>query len=281
MSVLTVRQALQIATRQLAGKPDINAALEADILLAFCLQKDRSWLFAWPDKTLAPDIQQQFSTLIEKRSSGTPVSYLTGIREFWGLSLKVSPDTLIPRHETELLIETALHRVCRADARVLEPGTGTGAIAIALATERPGWQITASDLFPGALAIANENISRYAPDISLVRSNWLDSFSRQNFDLIISNPPYIEAHDIHLQQGDLRFEPLTALASGTDGLDDIRIIIRDSRALLSPGNGLLMLEHGLDQGAAVRELFHDDGWQQIETIQDLQRHDRITLATAP
>ena len=276
--MLTVKQALQVATQQLGSSPDINAPLEADLLLAFALNKDRSWLFAWPEKSLTEQQQDCFFKLVEERQQGMPISYLTGEREFWGLTLKVNKHTLIPRHETELLIETALDRVPSKQAKILELGTGSGAIAIALAVEKPGWQITACDISCQAIEVAKTNANENAVNIKLIESDWFSALQHQGFDLIISNPPYIRDSDPHLEQGDLRFEPRSALASGSDGLADIRKIIQQSPSYLKQ-QGLLMLEHGYDQSLDIQYLLSEANWQNIQTLQDHENRDRITLAT--
>ncbi len=275
--ILTVRDAEQQARQKLSTIPGINCSLEAAVLLAHVLKKNRSWLFAWPEKALSRNQQFEFEDYLQRRLNGEPVSYITGIREFWGLLLKVSPDTLIPRPETELLVETALNRLQSETAKVLELGTGTGAISAALASERTDWQILATDVSDSALAIARENFKLLDLNIETTLSNWFDDIPNKKFDLIISNPPYIEADNPHLKQGDLRFEPQTALASGKDGLNAIRQITRQAPNRLSD-EGWLMLEHGYNQGEAVRGLFKQAGFSNIETLNDLSGNDRITIA---
>ncbi len=270
---------MQHASRMLQA-PDINSSLEAEALLAFVLNKPRSWLYAWPEKQLGDEAENKFRELVRQRASGIPVSHLTGEREFWGLPLKVTADTLIPRHETELLVETVLQRLTAKNARILELGTGTGAIAIALANEQPSWQITAVDISKAALAVARENAARHQVRIDFMESDWFECIPSRYFDLIISNPPYIEDNDPHLDRGDLRFEPRSALSSGPDGLDDIRRIIGQAPAYLAE-NGWLILEHGLQQGAAVRQLLIDADWHATETLQDYANRDRISLARPP
>ena len=276
----TVQQALQDATRQLQASShldsDTDFTLEVSVLLCHVLQKNRAWLYAWPEFELAPQQLQTYNQLVSQRRSGEPVSYLTGSREFWALEIKVTPATLIPRPETELLVEAALDYLGDKKALVLELGTGSGAIATALATERPRWQIIATDKQPDTLEIARQNFSRYAPQVESIVSNWFENVPDIQFDLIISNPPYLEANDPHLQQGDLRFEPQAALASGADGLDDIRTITHASPKYLQP-DGYLMLEHGFNQAHAVQQLFLQAGLRNIHTLKDLAKQSRITL----
>jgi release factor glutamine methyltransferase len=274
--VLTVRQAQQLGQQKLSAITGIDNALESAVLLAHAVGKDRSWLYAWPEKELSSQHQQHFGNYLQRRLNGEPIGYITGYREFWGLDLKVSPETLIPRPETELLVETALSKIDETAATVLELGTGTGAISVALSTERPTWKILATEADTSALAVALENFKKYNLQIDTRVSNWFENTPDEKFDLIISNPPYIESDDPHLQQGDLRFEPLNALASGKDGLNAIREITQQASAYLVD-KGWLMLEHGYNQGKAVFSLFQQSGFSNIETLNDLSGNDRITI----
>lgn len=222
-----LRQLLTAASERLASTSP-SARADAEILLAHCLQKPRSYLFTWPEKEVGQTLAAEFTRLVDARERGVPVAHLTGFREFWTLNLKVTPDTLIPRPETELLVETALTKLAGKQV-VLDLGTGTGAIALALACEVPALHIIAADIFPTALAVAKENAQAHAiRNVQFILSDWFDALPAQRFDLIVSNPPYIEVQDPHLAQGDVRFEPPGALVSGDDGLHDIRRIIQDA-----------------------------------------------------
>lgn len=274
----TVKGVLQQATDTLSTRPEINASLEAGLLLAYVLDKDRSWLYAWPEKVLTADQEQDFTRLIDRRIAGEPVAYLTGQREFWSLNFLVTPDTLIPRPETELLVSLALS-LGNEETRVLDLGTGSGAIAIAIASEKPGWQVTATDQSPGALQVATKNASlNRTGNVTLLRSNWYGGLEPDNkFHIIVSNPPYVSEGDHHLKRGDLRFEPATALSSGSDGLNDLRTIIAGAPDYLENG-GHLLVEHGMEQGNEVRSLFAAAGFQHIKTTGDLENRERVTWA---
>ncbi|MCF3526653.1 MULTISPECIES: peptide chain release factor N(5)-glutamine methyltransferase [Stenotrophomonas] len=277
----TLRQVVADASARLGG---VDARHEAELLLLHVLERPRSWLFAHATDPLAANDQAAFEALLARRVAGEPVAYLTGRRGFWTLDLEVDPATLIPRPETELLVELALERLPPDQAlQLADLGTGSGAIALALASERPRAQVLATDASPGALAVAARNAARH--ELDNVRfaeggHDWYAPLQGVRFDLIASNPPYIASNDSHLEQGDLRFEPSTALASGMDGLDDIRRIVDGGQAHLRPG-GWLLIEHGWDQGAAIRALFEATGFAEVQTVQDLEQRDRITLGRRP
>ena len=274
----TVSEALDWATEQLSESDD--ARLDSQVLLAYALNVSRTWLFTWPDKALDGATLTAFNALIEERKSGTPIAYITGYRDFWSLRLKVTPDTLIPRADTELLVETALTlKNVEKPCDVIDLGTGTGAIALSLANECPSWRITATDINPKTLAVAKENATRLELAVSFKESAWFDAIN-DRYDLVISNPPYIESDDPHLQQGDLRFEPADALASGKDGLDDIRRLVQQALKHLKK-DGYLLLEHGYQQAEAVRSLMAKAGYIDIETHQDIEDRDRVTLGKIP
>ncbi len=249
---------------------------EAQILLAHVLHKLRSFLLAWPDAEVTAEQAARFGALVSRRAQGEPVAYLLGRREFFGLDLHVVPGVLIPRPETELLVEAALARLPQGACDVLDLGTGSGAIALALATQRPELRVVAVDASAQALAVAEENARRLGVDVVFRHADWCSALHRERFAMIVSNPPYIREDDVHLAQGDLRFEPRMALASGRDGLDAIRTILACAAKHLLPG-GWLLLEHGFDQADAVAELMRTHGLVQVTTLYDLQGHGRVTL----
>ena len=271
-----VRHALADAAHALGDR------LEAEILLTHALGKPRSWLIAHAGDALDDAQLRAYDALVQRRRQGEPVAYLTGRRGFWSLELEVTPATLIPRPETELLVELALERLPKDQrARVLDLGTGSGAIALAIARERPAAQVTATDASADALAVAQRNAAAHGlANVDFALGDWLSPLAGQRFDLIVSNPPYIEAHDPHLAQGDLRFEPPGALASGDDGLDDIRRIVSQARPHL-PAGGWLLMEHGWNQGAAVRALLQQAGYGEVFTAQDLEHRNRVTGGRHP
>ncbi|UFH48663.1 peptide chain release factor N(5)-glutamine methyltransferase [Pseudomonas sp. KNUC1026] len=254
-----------------------TARLDAELLLAAALGKTRSYLRTWPERIVANDQAQAFAGYVARRNEGEPVAYILGQQGFWSLDLEVAPHTLIPRPETELLVETALELVPAPSARALDLGTGTGAIALAMARERAGWQVTAVDRVEEAVALAERNRQRLGlNNVQVLASHWFSGFTDERFEVIVSNPPYIAEQDPHLVAGDVRFEPASALVSGTDGLDDIRQIIAQAPAYLARG-GWLLLEHGYDQAPRVRELLAKHGFEQIESREDLGGHERISL----
>lgn len=271
---------LNLQQQQISDSPK----LDAELLLAFCLHKNRTYLYTWPEKTLSPTEQACFDDLVRQRLLGHPIAHLIGEREFWGLNLKVTVDTLIPRPDTEVLIETALDKLTTADnsdtqqtCSILDLGTGTGAIALALKSELQNCEVTAIDFSLPALKIAQQNAKTHNLDIHLVHSSWFQQLpSDLKFNLITSNPPYIEKQDPHLKEGDVRFEPISALTAGEDGLEDLRIIIDQAWSFLKTG-GWLMVEHGYNQATDVQRLFTQHGYQQVETIQDYGQNPRITI----
>lgn len=276
LSVLPdVQTALNWAVGQLTASD--TARLDSECLLAECVGQNRTWLFTWSDKLLTEEQWQCFQALIAERATGQPVAYLLGYREFWGLTLKVSPDTLIPRPDTEDLVAKVLELMPQTEAKVADLGTGTGAIALALASEKPQWQITACDFHPGAVALAEKNRARLGfSQVRVLQSDWCQALESGVYDLIASNPPYIEADDPHLSQGDVRFEPLSALTAGADGLDDIRRITGEAKRCLKSG-GWLVMEHGYNQAEAVQAILRAAGYNAVETCQDMAGLDRMTL----
>lgn len=274
----STRDTLQAAAARLAAVPDGSPRLEAELLLAHVTGWSRTQMLAWPERPLDPSAHDAFQALLARRLAGEPVAYLRGEQAFWTFELKVTPDTLIPRPETELLVETALALLPAAELRVVDLGTGSGAIAAAVATERPAWRVIATDYSAGALAVAVENFTGLElASVNPIRCDWLRAFADDAFDAILSNPPYIEDSDPHLAKGDLRFEPRSALTPGGDGLDAIRAIAANAPRCLR-NNGLVVVEHGFEQGPAVRRIFEAAGLQRTETRQDLAGLDRITLA---
>ncbi|MHA7853505.1 peptide chain release factor N(5)-glutamine methyltransferase [Marinobacter shengliensis] len=276
-SSLTCETLLNNAIEQIGGD---SPRLDAELLLSHVTGLGRTSFRAWPEREVAPDQAQAFRELVAERVKGLPIAYLLGQQEFWSLPLKVSPSTLIPRPDTECLVETALELPLPDNARVLDLGTGTGAIALALASEKAKWQIMASDRVEEAVELARENSRSLQLPITVVQSHWFGQISESGFDLLISNPPYIPASDGHLHEGDVRFEPPFALVAGDDGLDDIRLLVTEGFKRLNPG-GWMLLEHGYDQGDAVRDLFAKAGWLNIETRKDYGGNDRMTLARKP
>lgn len=263
---------------QSADPINTSALLDAKILLSHCLNCSSTYLHTWPDKTVNSSQLWQFKNLVKQRCLGHPVAHLVGYRDFWTLRLQVSNVTLIPRPETELLVECALDLDLAANARVLDLGTGTGAIALALASEKKGWHITGIDKSVEAVSLANLNAkSNQLESVQFKQSDWFTELAQQRFDLIVANPPYIEQHSPWLKEGDVRFEPLSALTSGEDGLQDIRFIIYQARNYLDT-KGWLIIEHGFEQGRAIRKLFQSNAYTEIKTINDLNGLARVTLA---
>ncbi|MES9862770.1 MAG: peptide chain release factor N(5)-glutamine methyltransferase [Candidatus Thiodiazotropha sp. LLP2] len=279
----TLRQALLDAQKSLKNRPDCQPELEASLLLCHLLGKPKSHLYAWPEASLSSSQLQNYQHLIEQRLSGTPIAYILKQREFWSLTLRVTPATLIPRPETELAVERSLFHLQLVEKPSLaDLGTGSGAIALALSSERPESRIDATDCSPEALAVAKENAHQLGLlNINFHLGDWCNALpSSIRYDLVVSNPPYIESADPHLSQGDLPKEPINALASGPDGLDDIRSIIYQAPAYLKQ-KGWLILEHGYRQADEVTSLLHSAGLVEIATHADLGGNPRITEARLP
>ncbi|KPK37533.1 MAG: hypothetical protein AMJ69_11185 [Gammaproteobacteria bacterium SG8_47] len=278
----TIEHTLNDSATKLAESGIEAARFEAELLLGHVLGRDRAHLRAWGERVLSDAEHDRFRALIKRRVNGEPMAYIMGEKEFWSLRLRVSPATLIPRAETELLVEQALARIpvdaqwCLADL-----GTGTGAIALALAKERPRCRIIAIDASAAALDVAQTNVQAQGPDnVELRLGIWFDSLTEHYCDVIVSNPPYIREGDIHLEQGDVRFEPRSALVAGKDGLDALRIIIAAAPAYLRAG-GWLLVEHGYDQADEVAALFRASGFSMVAGYTDLGGQARITAGQWP
>lgn len=270
---MRIDAALRDARSRLVSSP--SAALDAELLLCHVLGKTRTWLFTWPERELDAAQQACFQSLLARREQGEPVAHLTGEREFFGRPFRVTADTLIPRPDTETLIEAALSLPLPANARVVDLGTGTGAIGITLALEQSGWKVVLVDLSEAALQVAKANAQILGACVDVLRGCWLAPCEGP-FELIVSNPPYINESDQHLSEGDVRFEPHSALVAGDEGLADLAEIVRQATGKLVAG-GWLMLEHGFDQGDAVRGLLVDAGFDAVRTERDLGGNDRVTL----
>ncbi|WP_129140081.1 peptide chain release factor N(5)-glutamine methyltransferase [Modicisalibacter coralii] len=257
-----------------AGSP--TPRLDAEVLLGHVLGRDRTWLYTWNDHDVAGFEHARFAALVAARAEGRPVAYLTGEREFWGLRLQTRASTLIPRPDTERLVEAALACTPAGAADVLDLGTGSGAIALALASERPAWRVTGIDRVPAAVALARDNAARLGLANAVFRvGDWFAGLEARRFTLIVANPPYLAADDPHLAQGDVRFEPPSALVAEGAGLADLEHLIDAGREHLEPG-GHLLLEHGMAQGEALREAFAAAGFRSIVTHDDLAGLPRVT-----
>lgn len=251
--------------------------LDAKMLISYVLKVDKTYLYTWPEKAVSAHQEKQISALVKERQSGKPIAYIIGYQEFWSMPFKVTEHTLIPRADTETLVSTLLATLDNQSYQVLELGTGTGAIACALAKERNRWQITATDTSDKALEVANYNIQNLGLNhITLLQSDWFESIPLQRFDAIVSNPPYVEEMSPYLQ-GDIKFEPRLALVSGKDGLNDIKIITQQSTQYLKNG-GMLLLEHGSEQAEAIAKLLAASGYHDIQTHRDLAGHIRASSA---
>lgn len=277
----TIADALRSAIAQLEAA-HTSARLDAELLLAAALEQPRSHLYAWPERALSPEQTRRFALLVARRAAGEPIAHILGAREFWSLEFAVTPDTLIPRPETELLVEQALALIPKDAAwRIADLGTGSGAIALAVAHERPRCHIDACDFSAPALAVAEQNAQRLG--IGNVRfhcGTWYAPFAGARFDLIASNPPYVRAGDPHLREGDARFDPQSALVAGLDGLNDLRQIVAAAPGHLRRG-GWLLVEHGYDQAPAVAGLFAHAGFVEVRTHADLAGQPRVTEGRLP
>jgi release factor glutamine methyltransferase len=280
MSSISIQAILQHHSKQLEATLNLDsssARIEVQCLLQAVLQVNRAYLLTHPEQLLSDEQQARFTALFERRLSGEPIAYLLGEREFYGLTFKVSPATLIPRPETELLVELALQRIPQqGTCRVLDLGTGSSAIALSIAHARPYAEVVAVDASAAALEVAKFNVQRLdLGNVRLLHSDWFGALQDERFDIIVSNPPYIAADDAHLTQGDVRFEPSSALASGADGLDGIRRICAQAKAHLNV-NGWLLFEHGYDQASQVRALLQQSGFAGVFSARDLSGVERVS-----
>jgi len=270
-----IAQQLKLATKQLSNSSD-SAYLDAEVLLCYVLDKQRAYLRTWPERELNAKQLKQFQQLTKKRYKGIPIAYLTGSREFWSRDFFVNETVLIPRADTELLIELSLALIQQQSLALLDLGTGSGIIGITLAAECPAIDVTATDFSKAALAVAQQNAQNLqVTNVTFKHSDWFTNIPQKPYQLIISNPPYIAEDDLHLQQGDLRFEPITALSAPQSGLAAIRQIIEQSRDFLSKG-GYLLIEHGYQQQAAVQAIFEEYAYQQVIRHCDLGGQPRVT-----
>lgn len=270
---MTISDALQWARIQLATSPDLRNDIES--LICHVLQCSPARLISYPEQQLTVLEQQHFVSLIEQRQQGRPVAHLTGVRGFWSLDIEVNQHTLIPRPDTELLVSLVVEKI-QPGMRVADLGTGSGAIALAIKSEKNDIWMLATDYSAQALTMAKYNAEKNHLAVNFVQAQWLDALQAESLDIIVSNPPYICSKDPHLTKGDLRFEPLSALASGEDGLQDIRQLVRQSAVVLKP-QGWLMVEHGYDQSLVVQTLFQQSGFIEIEAYQDYGQQDRVVI----
>ena len=280
--VITIKQALSQAQRLRAVSESWR--LESEILLADALKSNREALFAWPAQELSRQQADAYQHMMQRRERGEPIAYITGKQAFWDFELKVNPQVLIPRPETELLVETAIKFLepnSSAALRLVDLGTGSGAIALALARHSKHWRVTAVDISPQALALAAENARLLqVENIEFCEASWCDGLDARAYDLVAANPPYVAVGDQHLQQGDLRFEPPIALAAKDSGLSHLQEIVKSCRQVLKK-EAWLLLEHGFDQKLAVANLLRDAGYSNISCAQDLAGLDRLTSAQWP
>lgn len=269
-----IRKAVQLQ------KVSESPRLDIELLLCAVLKKSRTWIYTWPEAEVSPFQANEFAKLLKRRSRGEPVAHILGEKEFWSLPLKVNASTLIPRPETELLVEIILE-LATAKQTILDLGTGTGAIALALAKELPASKITGVDCVPEAVKLAKENCAILQfKNVEIMESDWFSSLGGRRFDIIVSNPPYIADDDKHLQQGDVTFEPLSALVAANQGLADLQAIIEQAKYQLTE-NGILLVEHGWKQAASVRDLFAKSAYTSIETRKDIAGNERVTLGFNP
>ncbi|MGC3871991.1 peptide chain release factor N(5)-glutamine methyltransferase [Halomonas sp. GXIMD04776] len=278
---MTIEQLMIQAGTRLSAAGSTTPRLDAEVLLGHVLKRDRTWLYTWSDRDVTDAERSHFDTLVAARNHGEPIAYLVGEREFWGLRLQTRASTLIPRQDTECLVEAALAKATALDGRALDLGTGSGAIALAFASERPGWQVTGVDRIADALSLAQGNAERLGiASVEFLESDWFSALADRRFELILANPPYLADDDPHLGQGDVRFEPRSALVANDKGLADLRHLIVATRAHLE-AQGWLLLEHGWTQGQAVAEALRQAGYADVMTLADLAGQPRVSLGRMP
>lgn len=272
---MTIFEALKFSRAKLSNAGIESASLDASLIMSHITGLSKVQLITHDTDVLSDETAAKFNELIDRRITGYPIAYILGYKEFWGLKLKVTEDTLIPRPDTEIIVQTAIN--CKVNGPILDMGTGTGAIILALKSEyRDNIEAYACDISKKALEVASENARNHSIDVTFIESDWFSNLGNMKFSLIVSNPPYIEENDPHLSRTSLPYEPITALTSGADGLDDIRIICRAALSHLNNG-APLMVEHGYNQGRAVSEIFIENGYKNVETIKDFGGNDRVTI----
>jgi len=272
--IMQIQDILKLSQR--LEKVSESPQLDLELMLCHLLDRPSSYLYTWPEKQLDPDVTDSLLKMLERREQGEPVAHIIGHRGFWSFDLEVSPHTLIPRPDTEVLVEKALELCDVENARVADLGTGTGAIALALAKEHPVWQVVASDYVQPAAELAERNRQRlHLNNVKVVQGSWFEPHSGL-YDLVVSNPPYIDPEDQHLQQGDVRYEPISALVADNKGMADIELISDQARSFLSSG-GWLLFEHGYDQGDKSRQLLQKLGYKQVDTCRDYGQNERVTF----
>lgn len=272
--IMQIQDILKLSQR--LEKVSESPQLDLELMLCHLLERPSSYLYTWPEKRLDPEVTDSLFKMLERREQGEPVAHIIGHRGFWSFDLEVSPHTLIPRPDTEILVEKVLELCVVENARVADLGTGTGAIALALAKEHPAWQLVASDYVQAAAELAERNRKRlHLNNVKVVQGSWFEPHSGL-YDLIVSNPPYIDPEDQHLQQGDVRYEPISALVAENKGMADIELISDQARSFLSPG-GWLLFEHGYDQGDKSRQLLQKLGYKQVDTCRDYGQNERVTF----
>lgn len=275
----TIKSLVEQGKNHLLAMSD-SAKLDAELLLCFVLDKGRSYLLTWPDKVIEPLLIEKYQLLVKRRKQGEPIAYITGVKEFWSLPFFVSPSTLIPRPDTETLVELVLEQCALTNKlKCLDLGTGTGAIALALASEKPLWEIDAVDFNESAVTLAKRNaVNLNLAQVNIYQSDWFKGVAlNTKFDIIVSNPPYIDENDKHISQGDVRYEPLSALVAPKQGLGDIENIAKMAKDYLNDG-GMIFFEHGFEQATLVQDLLSTSGYKEPKTVKDLNGQDRITWA---